>query len=59
MMHDAALSSGQFTRGRNGGQPTHWKLLCLGVHDQLVAWLKPKTYPSWLARGTLAALPDS
>ena len=24
----------------------------LGVDDQLVAWLKPKTCPSWLARET-------
>jgi IS4 transposase len=24
-----------------------------------VAWLKPKSCPSWLARETLAALPDS
>jgi hypothetical protein len=31
----------------------------LGVDDQLVAWLKPKTCPSWLTRETLAALPDS
>jgi hypothetical protein len=29
------------------------------VYDQLVAWLKPQTCPSWLARETLAALPDS
>jgi Transposase DDE domain len=31
----------------------------LGVDDQLVAWLKPTTCPSWLARETLAALSDS
>jgi hypothetical protein len=31
----------------------------LGVHDQLVAWLKPTTCPSWLTREALAALPDS
>jgi hypothetical protein len=31
----------------------------LGVHDQLVAWLKPKTCPSWLTRETLAALPET
>src|SRR4029450_12659152 len=30
-----------------------------GVDDQLVAWLKPKTCPSWLTRETLAALPES
>jgi IS4 transposase len=38
---------------RSGG------LKALGVHDQLVAWLQPKSCPSWLARETLAALPDS
>jgi hypothetical protein len=27
-------------------------LKALGLHDQLVAWLKPKTCPSWLARET-------
>jgi DDE family transposase len=31
----------------------------LGVQDQLVAWLKPATCPSWLTRETLLALPDS
>jgi hypothetical protein len=31
----------------------------LGVHDQLVAWLKPKTCPSWLTREALAALPET
>jgi hypothetical protein len=31
----------------------------LGQHDQLVAWLKLKTYPSRLARETLAALPEA
>jgi Transposase DDE domain len=31
----------------------------LGVQDQLVAWLKPKTCPSWLPRATLAALPET
>jgi hypothetical protein len=34
-------------------------LKALGVHDQLVAWLEPKTCPSWLARETLEDLPDS
>jgi hypothetical protein len=41
------------------GIPRSRWLKALGVHDQLVAWLKPKTYPSWLARETLLALPDS
>jgi hypothetical protein len=31
----------------------------LGIHDQLVVWLKPKTCPSWLTRKALATLPDS
>jgi IS4 transposase len=41
------------------GLPRSRWLKALGVHDQLVAWLKPMTCPSWLARETLAALPDS
>jgi Transposase DDE domain len=41
------------------GIPRSRWLKAAGVHDQLVAWLKPKTCPSWLARETLAALPDS
>jgi IS4 transposase len=41
------------------GIPRSRWLTALGVHDQLVAWLKPKTCPSWLAREVLAALPGS
>jgi DDE family transposase len=41
------------------GVPRSRWLKSLGVHDQLVAWLKPKACPSWLARETLAALPDT
>jgi Transposase DDE domain len=41
------------------GIPRSRWLKALGVHDQVVAWLKPKTCPSWLTRETLAALPDS
>jgi len=41
------------------GVPRSRWLKALGVHDQLVAWLKPKTCPSWLTREALAALPDS
>jgi Transposase DDE domain len=41
------------------GLPRSRWLKALGVHDQLVTWLKPKTCPSWLTRETLAALPDS
>jgi Transposase DDE domain len=41
------------------GIPRSRWLKALGVHDQLVASLKPTTCPSWLARETLAALPAS
>jgi hypothetical protein len=41
------------------GVPRSRWLKALGVDDQLVVWLKPKTCPSWLARETLAALPET
>jgi hypothetical protein len=41
------------------GMPRSRWLTALGVHDQLVAWLKPKTRPSWLTREALAALPET
>jgi Transposase DDE domain len=41
------------------GIPRSRWLKMLGVQDQLVVWLKPKTCPSWLTREVLAALPDS
>jgi IS4 transposase len=41
------------------GIPRSRWLKALGVQDQLVAWLKPTTCPSWLSREALAALPDS
>ena len=41
------------------GIPRSRWLKGLGVQDQLVAWLKPTTCPSWLTREALAALPDS
>jgi IS4 transposase len=41
------------------GIPRSRWLKALGVQDQLVAWLKPTTCPSWLTRESLAALPDS
>jgi IS4 transposase len=41
------------------GVPRSRWLTALGPHDQLVVWLKPKTCPSWLARETLAALPET
>jgi hypothetical protein len=39
------------------GMPRSRWLKALGVDDQLVMWLQPKTCPSWLTRKTLAALP--
>jgi hypothetical protein len=48
----------QRTPAVNGIPRSCW-LKALGVQDQLVAWLKPKTCPSWLTRETLLALPDS
>jgi Transposase DDE domain len=41
------------------GVPRSRWLKGLGVQDQLVAWWKPTTCPSWLTREALAALPDS
>jgi IS4 transposase len=41
------------------GVPRSRWLAALGPHDQLVTWLKPKTCPSWLAKETLAALPEA
>jgi Transposase DDE domain len=41
------------------GVPRSRWLTARGVHDQLVAWLKPTTCPSWLPREALAALPET
>jgi hypothetical protein len=41
------------------GIPRSRWLTTLGVDDQLVTWLKPKTCPSWLTREALAALPEA
>ena len=41
------------------GVPRSRWLKSLGVQDQLVAWLKPKTCPSWLTREALATLPET
>ncbi len=41
------------------GIPRSRWLKTLGVQDQLVTWLKPKTRPSWLTREALAALPEA
>jgi hypothetical protein len=49
---------GRRTPAVKGVPRSRW-LTALGPHDQLVAWLKLKTCPSWLARETLAALPDA
>jgi len=46
------------TSAVKGGPRSRW-LTALGVHDQLVAWLKPTTCPSWLTREALAALPET
>jgi hypothetical protein len=41
------------------GVPRSRWLKALGFHDQLVAWLKPKTCPSWLTWEALAVLPET
>jgi hypothetical protein len=41
------------------GVPRSRWLKALGVHDQLVVWLKPTTCPSWLSREALESLPES
>jgi hypothetical protein len=41
------------------GIPRSRWLKALGIHDQLVVWLNPKTRPSWLTREALTALPES
>jgi hypothetical protein len=48
--------SGRRTSAVKGVLRSRW-LNSLGVHDPRVAWLKPKTCPSWLTREALAALP--
>ncbi len=41
------------------GVPRSRWLTALGVRDQRLPWLKPRTCPSWLAKETLAALPEA
>jgi hypothetical protein len=41
------------------GVPRSRWLNTIGFHDHLVAWLKPKTCPSWRTREAWAALPDA
>jgi hypothetical protein len=50
--------SGRRTSAVKGIPRARW-LKALGVHDQLVAWLKPTTCPAWLTREALAALPEA
>jgi hypothetical protein len=50
--------SGRRTAAVKGIPRARW-LKALGVHDQLVAWLKPTTCPAWLTREALAALPEA
>jgi hypothetical protein len=50
--------SGRRTPAVKGLPRSRW-LKALGVDDQLVTWLKPKTCPSWLAREALTALPEA
>jgi IS4 transposase len=46
------------TSAVKGVPRSRWRK-ALGVDDQLVTWLKPKTCPSWLTQETLAALPET
>jgi hypothetical protein len=46
------------TSAVTGVPRSRWRT-ALGVDDHLVAWLKPKTCPSWRTRATLAALPET
>jgi len=46
------------TAAVNGWPRSRWRN-ALGVHDQRVAWLTPKTCPSGLTRETLAAWPET
>src|SRR5262247_2250815 len=41
------------------GIPRSRWLKAVGFDDQLVVWYTPKTRPTWLARETLAALPEA
>jgi Transposase DDE domain len=52
------LPSVRRTAAVKGIPRSRW-LKALGVDDQLVAWLKPNTCPSWLTREGLAALPET
>jgi Transposase DDE domain len=46
--------------GKNGlkGLPSSRWVRCLGVTDQVVAWLTPKTCPKWMTAQQYASLPE-
>jgi hypothetical protein len=44
-------------RGPKGLPSSRWAR-CLGVTDQVVAWLKPKSCPEWMAAWQYASLPE-
>ncbi|MCA9268634.1 MAG: transposase, partial [Planctomycetales bacterium] len=46
-------------KGNAAGRPTSRWLKKLGVTDQLVEWLKPKSRPNWMSAEQFAALPTS
>jgi hypothetical protein len=48
----------RWTSAVKGVPRSRWRT-ALGVHDQLVAWVKPKTCPSWLTREALTARPET
>jgi hypothetical protein len=52
------LPSLQRTAAVKGVPRSRW-LKALGIHDQRVTWLKPKTCPSCLTQEPLAALPEA
>jgi hypothetical protein len=52
------LPSLQRTAPVKGVPRSRW-LKALGIHDQRVTWLKPKTSPSCLTQEPLAALPEA
>ena len=50
--------SGRRTSAVQGVPRSRW-LTALGLHDHLVAWVQPTTWPAWLTRDALAALPET
>jgi hypothetical protein len=44
-------------KGLKGLPSSRW-VRCLGVTDQVVAWLKPKTCPEWMTAEQYATLPE-